>query len=264
MAARGVEAGRAPARFGVRIDWIGGGFGGCGRNCSRRNATSALEYGSSALVSGLVGAARWSWGRSLKLGVRVRFPASPPPTIQREREGVAGSPAPVFTARPVGFDSPCLHHVLVGDYTTQPHKAKDVSDSNLEWLEDALGKLQTETASVMRLINRRLQELGEAIRFEEAAINATAGTVAGLAGIKGDTFYGKRLGTAMREYLEMRKARNEGPATVNQIHDALVEGGLASLAALVIAASCGGWGLFPTRPRWPPGSSTALGTWATF
>lgn len=43
--------------------------------------------------------------------------------------------------------------------------------------------------------------------------------------IKADTFYGKVIGTAAREYLEMRKAANLGPATPRDIYDALVQGG---------------------------------------
>jgi hypothetical protein len=40
-----------------------------------------------------------------------------------------------------------------------------------------------------------------------------------------DQFYGVPLATAIREYLQMRRASNLGPATVNDIHAALVSGG---------------------------------------
>jgi hypothetical protein len=40
-----------------------------------------------------------------------------------------------------------------------------------------------------------------------------------------DTFYGKRMGTAAREYLEMRKSAGEGPAKPREIFDALTAGG---------------------------------------
>lgn len=43
--------------------------------------------------------------------------------------------------------------------------------------------------------------------------------------IKPDTFYGKRLQTASREYLEMRRARGQGPAKPREIYDAVVSGG---------------------------------------
>jgi hypothetical protein len=43
--------------------------------------------------------------------------------------------------------------------------------------------------------------------------------------IKPDTFYGKKLQTAMREYLEMRKAQGAGPAKPREIYDAITAGG---------------------------------------
>lgn len=48
---------------------------------------------------------------------------------------------------------------------------------------------------------------------------------ASIGSIKADTFYGKVIGTAAREYLEMRKVANLGPATPREIYDALVQGG---------------------------------------
>jgi hypothetical protein len=46
-----------------------------------------------------------------------------------------------------------------------------------------------------------------------------------VASIKADTFYGKPMGTAAREYLEMRKSTGSGPAQSRDIYDALVLGG---------------------------------------
>ena len=43
--------------------------------------------------------------------------------------------------------------------------------------------------------------------------------------IKPDTFYGKKLQTAMREYLEMRKAQGVGPTKPREIYDAITAGG---------------------------------------
>jgi len=43
--------------------------------------------------------------------------------------------------------------------------------------------------------------------------------------IKRDTFYGKKQMTAVREYLEMRRAQGDGPATPREILDALKAGG---------------------------------------
>lgn len=43
--------------------------------------------------------------------------------------------------------------------------------------------------------------------------------------IKPDTFFGKKQQTAIREYLEMRRAQGLGPAKPREIYDALVAGG---------------------------------------
>ena len=43
--------------------------------------------------------------------------------------------------------------------------------------------------------------------------------------IRSDMFFGKRQQTAIREYLEMRKAQGLGPAKPREIYDALLTGG---------------------------------------
>ena len=43
--------------------------------------------------------------------------------------------------------------------------------------------------------------------------------------LRGDEYYGKGQATAVREYLELRKSTNKGPATIDEIHDALSAGG---------------------------------------
>jgi hypothetical protein len=57
--------------------------------------------------------------------------------------------------------------------------------------------------------------------------------------IKGDTFYGKKLQTAIREYLEMRKAQGLGPAKPREIYDAITEGGFKFDAATAEVALVG-------------------------
>lgn len=49
--------------------------------------------------------------------------------------------------------------------------------------------------------------------------------IGSIANIRADTFYGKTISSAAREYLEMRRAANLGPATTRDIFDALVKGG---------------------------------------
>lgn len=49
-----------------------------------------------------------------------------------------------------------------------------------------------------------------------------------LSQIKADSFVGKKMGTAARLFLDMRKASTgDGPATPREIYDALVTGGFA-------------------------------------
>jgi hypothetical protein len=43
--------------------------------------------------------------------------------------------------------------------------------------------------------------------------------------IKPDTFFGKKQQTAIKQYLDMRKAQQLGPATPREIYDALAAGG---------------------------------------
>ncbi len=45
--------------------------------------------------------------------------------------------------------------------------------------------------------------------------------------IRSDQFYGQPLAAAIRTILEMRRKQERGPATVNEIYGALIEGGFA-------------------------------------
>lgn len=53
----------------------------------------------------------------------------------------------------------------------------------------------------------------------------SASTSGAITQIKPDTFYGKRMQTAVREYLEMRKAQGLGPAKPREIYEAITAGG---------------------------------------
>ncbi|MBS0471963.1 MAG: hypothetical protein JSR60_12875 [Proteobacteria bacterium] len=74
------------------------------------------------------------------------------------------------------------------------------------------------------LINRLCTRSGMEAMFPDAAAAASTGTIGS---IRPDSFYGKVLNTAAREYLEMRKAANLGPATPREVYEALVKGGYA-------------------------------------
>jgi len=83
-----------------------------------------------------------------------------------------------------------------------------------------------QTASEMRAaINALCVAAGLAPRFSDVSVTANAPISNRVARIQDDTFYGKKQTSAMRDYLEMRKAQGIGPATPRDIYDALKSGG---------------------------------------
>jgi hypothetical protein len=78
------------------------------------------------------------------------------------------------------------------------------------------------------MINFLCEEAGEPPKY---SLGDTSGAGAGpatggvLTQIKRDSFYGKKQMTAIREYLEMRRAQGDGPATPQEILEALKAGG---------------------------------------
>jgi hypothetical protein len=72
------------------------------------------------------------------------------------------------------------------------------------------------------LINRLCVRSGMEPMFPDAAVASSA-----VGSIRPDSFYGKVLNTAAREYLEMRRSANLGPATPREVYEALVKGGYA-------------------------------------
>jgi uncharacterized phage protein gp47/JayE len=99
----------------------------------------------------------------------------------------------------------------------------------IEELEKELEEMERNASALRATINllrskANLPSLSESAGNGHGSEGATATT--GILGqIRPDTFYGKKMGTAAREYLEMRKARNQGPAKPKEIHQAMVAGG---------------------------------------
>ena len=89
-------------------------------------------------------------------------------------------------------------------------------------LQGDLRDLERKTREIKNTINVLCKHAGAAEMYPNLANEDGATQVSG---IKADTFYGKTQATAAREYLDMRKASNQGPATPREIHDALVQGG---------------------------------------
>src|SRR5690348_2112632 len=59
----------------------------------------------------------------------------------------------------------------------------------------------------------------------QSGVSTSPGPGPTISHIKHDTFFGKRMGTAAREFLEMRKSQGHGPAKAREIFDALRAGG---------------------------------------
>jgi hypothetical protein len=89
-------------------------------------------------------------------------------------------------------------------------------------LQADLAELDRKSRELKGTINVLCKHAGQPELYTNIEAETGAATVAG---IKADTFYGKTIATAAREYLEMRRASNLGPATPRQIYEALIEGG---------------------------------------
>lgn len=92
----------------------------------------------------------------------------------------------------------------------------------IEVLKDEIADHERQARELKKLVNVLSKKAGGPELYPNVEAEQATTTIAS---IKADTFYGKVIGTAAREYLEMRKAANLGPATPREIYDALVQGG---------------------------------------
>jgi len=95
----------------------------------------------------------------------------------------------------------------------------------IDALLSELTEQEKQVVDTKLLINRLCTKAGMDPMFPDVATGAGTATVGS---IRPDSFYGKVLNTAAREYLEMRKAANLGPATPREVYEALVKGGYES------------------------------------
>lgn len=99
----------------------------------------------------------------------------------------------------------------------------------LETLERRLSEMERKANALIDVINDLRREDGLPPRPPFGGGGGTGTeSVAGtstVTQIKPDTFYGKKLQTAVREYLEMRKLQNLGPATPREIYATITAGG---------------------------------------
>lgn len=88
-------------------------------------------------------------------------------------------------------------------------------------IKKQIGELETELAHKKRMVND-LYEIAGLPKFYTITDDSQQPDISA---IRRDQWYGQPLSTAIREYLEMRRAANLGPATVIEIFDALTTGG---------------------------------------
>jgi hypothetical protein len=92
-------------------------------------------------------------------------------------------------------------------------------------MEKKLLEQEEAVVQTKKFINTLLEQMGQPARFADLA-SPTAST----GPMRGDEYYGKSMSTAAREVLERRHAVGAGPATINEIHAVMKEGGYQSEA----------------------------------
>lgn len=91
----------------------------------------------------------------------------------------------------------------------------------IEALRQRLSEEEKAVAETKKLINKLCDVAG----LPQPYSGIDEASTPNISTLRPDTFYGKKLYTAVREYLEMRKAANLGPAETREIYDAIVKGG---------------------------------------
>jgi hypothetical protein len=105
-----------------------------------------------------------------------------------------------------------------------------MSDHIIQTIADLEKKVQEYEAHSLRVkttINELCSMAGLPPRYAASALEKSSG---GGFTIRSDQFHARPLATIVREYLEMRKGMDIGPATVDEIFDALAQGGYESQA----------------------------------
>jgi hypothetical protein len=92
----------------------------------------------------------------------------------------------------------------------------------IDALQSELLDLEQQMLETKQVINRLCAKAGIDPLYPDATQSTVNNT---LGGLRSDSFYGKAITTAAREFLEMRKMAGLGPATPREIYEALVKGG---------------------------------------
>src|SRR5688572_435868 len=95
-------------------------------------------------------------------------------------------------------------------------------DAAINKLNDDIGLKEAELRELKRTVNRLCGYAGMPPQYADADEATNSRSVAS---IRPDQFYGQPLASAIRDYLEMRRASGLGAAKVREIFDALKQGG---------------------------------------
>src|SRR4051812_10444445 len=97
-----------------------------------------------------------------------------------------------------------------------------------EDLKPALAELTRKLSDAERVVTetkRMINTLCDISGAPQMFVDLEANNRPTISALRSDQFYGKVMTTAAREYLEMRKSSNLGPATPREIYEALIAGG---------------------------------------
>lgn len=97
------------------------------------------------------------------------------------------------------------------------HLKRTIADLQLKLTEQESAVKQTKS-----LINQLSEMAGAGIIYKDIELESNPRSNVS---IRSDQFYGQPQATCVREFLDMRKALDQGPATINEIFAALQEGG---------------------------------------
>lgn len=89
-------------------------------------------------------------------------------------------------------------------------------------MQEDVRKLEAEAAETKRMVNKLAARAGLPLVYAEAELNVSASVPLS---IQADQFYGQPLASCIRTILEMRRALKQGPASLNDIYSALIQGG---------------------------------------
>lgn len=89
-------------------------------------------------------------------------------------------------------------------------------------LEKMVAEHEAAAIRVKTIINELCVKGGLPPRYPASELQQSSG---GVFSIRSDLFHGRPLATCVREFLEMRRRSDLGPASTNEIYDALAQGG---------------------------------------